>query len=204
MTISIDIDEFKRGYKEFQKREPRDAMYKIAVFIISHFWGNPALMADGLGVLLLTWNQAFYRYGSFDFDKLEQAIDSSLRAVENLRKRELTSLEAQDEARIKSLFGKFLNALRIATGKKKGTKSPVAVAKALHLLAPGFFPLWDDEIARAYHCHYSYKPEEKYLSFCYKIKEIAVQIPPSISMGNKTLLKLIDEYNYAKYTKEWI
>jgi hypothetical protein len=26
---------------------------------INHFWGHPADIADSLGVLLLTWNQAF-------------------------------------------------------------------------------------------------------------------------------------------------
>ena len=31
-------------------------------------------MADGLGVLLLTWNNAFYRFGSFAFDELEKCI----------------------------------------------------------------------------------------------------------------------------------
>lgn len=56
-------EEFLNGIIEFEKQEKRDAMYKVATFLVSHFWGNPSDMADGLGVLLLTWNQAFYRYG---------------------------------------------------------------------------------------------------------------------------------------------
>ena len=48
--------EFARGYQAFQTREPRDAMYRIATFLVEHFWGQPRDMADGLGVLLLTWN----------------------------------------------------------------------------------------------------------------------------------------------------
>jgi len=51
-----------------------------------------------------------------------------------------------------------LKALQIADGKSAGRKSPVAVAKALHLLAHDFFALWDDKIAKAYNCHYRYIP----------------------------------------------
>ena len=69
-------EEFINGYKKFEEYEKRDAMYKVATFLVSHFWGKPAEMADGLGVLLLTWNQAFYRYGIFDFDRLEECIEN--------------------------------------------------------------------------------------------------------------------------------
>ena len=50
-----DKDEFIRGIEEFKKHEKRDAMYKVVTFLISQFWGCPRDMADGLGVLLLTW-----------------------------------------------------------------------------------------------------------------------------------------------------
>jgi len=66
--------QFKKGYLAFQRREKRDSMSKTATFLIDHFWGKPAEMADSLGVLLLTWNQAFYRYDIFDFGKLEELL----------------------------------------------------------------------------------------------------------------------------------
>ena len=66
-----DCSGFQKGCDEYERREKRDSMYKVATFLVSHFWGKPNDVADGLGVLLLTWNQAFYRYGIFDFDKLE-------------------------------------------------------------------------------------------------------------------------------------
>ena len=31
--------EFLKGCEEFEKHEKRDAMYKVATFLISHFWG---------------------------------------------------------------------------------------------------------------------------------------------------------------------
>jgi hypothetical protein len=202
---AMSVAELIRGYTEYQRHERRDAMYKIAIFIVSHFWGKPADMANGMGVLLRTWNQAFYRYGSFDFDKLEEAIQSNFSTIDSFHNRDIVTLQKTDDPLIKSLFDEFLEALQIADGKRKGRKSPVAVAKGLHLLGPAFFPLWDDKIAKAYGCHYSTYPSEKYVSFSYMMKDIAQQLAPQVSCGDKTLLKLIDEYNYARYTKkEWL
>ncbi len=179
-------------------------MYKTAIFLVNHFWGKPADMADGMGVLLLTWNQAFYRYGTFDFDKLERVIEVNFTAIEGFHGRDILTLKTSDESVIKELFEEFLEALQIADGKMKGRKSPVAVSKALHLLAPAFFTLWDDRIARAYDSYYKPHPCDKYLSFSYKMQNLAQHIGLHASSGGKTLLKLIDEYNYAKHTKGWI
>ena len=198
--------ELEQGYQAFQQHEQRDAMYKVATFLVDHFWGKPAEMADGLGVLLLTWNQAHYRYGAFDFDNLEKCISSNLTLLAGYRERSILSYLPADDKPIKDLFRQFLHALRVCEGSRKGATSPVAVAKALHLFAPAFFPLWDDKIARAYHCHYAYKPAEKYLTFFAKMKQIteALQNHVDTQGTGKTLLKLIDEYNYARYTKRWV
>jgi len=102
------------------------------------------------------------------------------------------------------MFAKFLEALKIDSGKKQGTKSPVSVAKALHLLAPNFFPLWDDKIARAYKCYYNDRPADKYVSFCKLTKNMVDVLNRCINRPDKTIIKLIDEYNYSKHTKKWI
>src|SRR5437870_5479966 len=198
--------EFRRGYLAFEVKERRDAMYKTAAFLVDRFWGRPAEMADSLGVLLLTWNQAFYRYGPFDFQRLEETIAENQLHLEGLRARCILSYSPSDDPMIVALFHHFLEALRICEGNKKGAGSPVAVAKALHLLAPRFFPLWDLLIANVYGCRYSIKPAEKYVLFMRKTRHLAEQligeVPPQET--GKSLLKLIDEYNYAKYTKKWV
>jgi hypothetical protein len=193
---------FKKGYLAFQKREQRDSMYRTATFLVEHFWSKPAEMADSLGVLLLTWNQAFYRFGVFDFNKLEECISKSLPLLDRYRRASILNYTLADNEAIEHLFEQFLVALQIREGKKKGTKSPVAVAKALHLLAPDFLPLWDKKIAEAYGCGYSFNPAEKYLRFLVKSKDMVERLQSTTdakAMG-KTLLKLIDEYNYARYT----
>jgi len=196
--------EFYKGIEEFEKREKRDAMYKVATFIISHYWGRPFDMANGLGVLLLTWNQAFYRYGNFDFDKLERYIDINFKELENFRKRRITSLLESDEKDITDLFREFLEALQIDSGIIQGRTSPVAVSKALHLLAPDFFPIWDQKIAKAYGYNYYKNPEKKYFSFCRIIKDVADKVEDYVVRSDKTLVKLIDDYIFSKYTGGWI
>jgi len=201
----LSPSEFQKGYQAFQEREARDAMYKTASFLVNHFWGQPRDMADSLGILLLTWNQAFYRYGSFDFGCLEDTLKAHMDALEKLRQRGIQSFNTTDESVVRQLFTAFLDALCIKEGSKKGCKSPVAVAKALHLLAPAYFPLWDDKIARAYGCHYKPHPEKKYIDFAYQMRQLASELESSVpASSGRTFLKLIDEYNYAKYTKNWI
>jgi hypothetical protein len=192
--------ELRAGYKAFQAHEKRDAMYNTATRLITNSWGNTAEMADGLGVLLLTWNQAFYRYGIFDFEVLEECIANNLPVLNAYRKRDILSYSTADDSQITNLYLQFLEATQIADGKSAGKQSPVSVSKGLHLLAPAFFPLWDDKIARAYKCRY------KYIPFMREMKTLAQILVPNVdaAITGKTLLKLIDEYNYAKFTKEWI
>jgi hypothetical protein len=179
-------------------------MYKVATFLTSHFWGKPSDMADALGVLLLTWNQAFYRYGFFDFDSLEKCILNNFNEIQVYRNMDIEELSDHNEKAVKSLFVEFNQALQIASGKKKGIKSPVSAAKCLHLLAPGVFPLWDDKIARAYGCYYGKEPSDKYFSFCRIIRRVAHDIKNYVDTGTDSIVKLIDEYNYSKYTKGWV
>ena len=281
-SISIHQEEFRRCVEEYEKHEKYDAIYKIATSFVLRFGSKSSDIADvacGLDVLLLTWNQAFYRYGIFDFDKLENCITKNFRKIENFRNRDISSLSISDEENITDLFNEFLKALQIDTlrfsdeNKKKYTKkqleellskwnidyggddlktiygsikdnskikdaiefsetrkkyieirisdlekeiahmvpeklimrSPVGVAKALHLLAPKFFPLWDERIAKAkpYKCYYDKNPAEKYVEFCKKTKIVADEVRNYISCSDKTLLKLIDEYNYSKYKQGW-
>jgi hypothetical protein len=196
----MNASELTKGYKAFQAHDPRDPMYKTATFLVETFWGQPRQMSDSLGVLLLTWNNAFYRYGHFDFDILEKCISKNQRILDRFRNETILDYCSDDNETIDMLYFQFLNGLQIAYGKSVGKKSPVAVAKALHLLAPNYFPLWDDKIARAYSCHYHYIP------FMQEMQRLAQILAPKVDTksADKTLLKLIDEYNYAKYTRQWI
>ena len=196
----MNAEELMAGHKAFVDHEARDAMYKTATFLVNYFWYNPAELSNSLGVLLLTWNQAFYRYGSFDYDELETCIVKNKDTLQGYRNRNILSYTSADDVHIIGLYEAFLAALQIAGGKSAGRRSPVSASKALHLMAPEFFPLQDDKIATEYGCHYSYIP------FIKKMKSYAEVLAPQIDLQimGETLLKLIDEFNYAKFTKAWI
>lgn len=136
----------------FREREPREAMYRVATFLVTQFWREPSDLADGIGVLLLTWNQALYRYGAPDLKRFEDFLSVNSRVLGQLRSRDISTFSSADHEGILALFASALEALAIAEGKSQGHRSPVGVAKALHLLAPSFFPLWDKAIADAYGC----------------------------------------------------
>ena len=124
--------------------------------------------------------------------------------LNSFRNRDISTLSEDDEKNIKKLFNDFHVTLMLNSGKKKGTKSAVSVAKALHLLAPKFFPLWDKNIAMAYKQDYSSEPEKKYIRFCKITKYMVENMKYYKLHSNKSLIKQIDEYNYAKYTQGWI
>lgn len=179
-------------------------MYKTATFLVEHFWGKAPEVAEGLGVLLLVWNAAFYRHGPFDFDAREKCLARNQSLLDGYRHRDILSYVPKDDARIKPLFQEFIDALRICDGSCKGRGSPVSAAKALHLLAPAYFPLWDEKIAKGYNCYYNADAPGQYIAFLRITKCIAESVTVRVSMPGKTLVKLIDEYNYARYTKGWV
>ena len=151
--------------------QPADPMYEAASFLVKHSWSQPRDVANGLGVLLLTWNQAFYRYGQFNFDRLERCIEGN---------RDLA--RGNPGSGIFGAFGptigtpscdcsnSFAAHLRLLKGTSRGKKSSVSAAKALHLLAPRFFPLWDQKIERSYRRPYSRQPADAYFAFIQKTR----------------------------------
>ncbi len=198
-------EEFIKGIKEYRKYEKRDSMYKVATFLISHFWGRFEDMADGLGVILLTWNQAFYRYGPLDFDRLEDCLKSNFSDIQFFRDRDIFSYNSNDNNRIKNMFYRFLDATSIKINSSKSKTSPVSVAKSLHILCPNFFSIWDSGIAKSYGYNYSDNPGTRYLDFSSDLKEFAIEINKYKKIPkDRSIIKLIDEYNYSKYTKSWI
>lgn len=199
---ALEPDEFRRGIEAFARNEPRGHIYFEALRQISESWGHPSGMAEGIGVLLHSWHLTFYRFGDFSRPLLEECIERNLRILSQFRGRDIVALSGGDEAQIKHLFNEFLDAL-----KGGSRRSPVAVAKALHLLAPSFFPLWDTDIALAYDSWWAFSEfgDFEYLAFCRKIKGIAEKVRHYECVANPTpdrsLLKMIDEYNYSKFTK---
>ncbi len=164
-------------------------------------------MADALQVLLLTWNQAFFRFGMFNPSRLENALREHMILIDAFQLRDIKSFVKEDEPSVRRLFMALLSSLRVrnrGNGKTKPRRrykrSPVGVVKTMHLLAPAFFPLWDDKIARAYKCQHTAKPVEEYFRFMKISQTVVAAMPDDFDTGGRTPLKIFDEFNYAKYT----
>jgi hypothetical protein len=204
---AVSLSELESECRAFEEWEPRDSMYRVSTFLVREWWGDPAKLVDALSVLLLVWNGAFYRYGNFDEETLEACLREYEVTLNAFREREIASFCEADEAET----GRLFNALSKALGRKSdGVESPVSAGKALHLLAPNFFPLWDQYIAPSYESPYTGElASVAYIAFTRRIRAVAVKLTGELLndgvtqrewLSRKPLLKRIDEFNYMKYT----
>lgn len=196
-----------RGCRMFEQKLPRDYAYNVSAYYVSSFWGDPPKMADGVRVLMADWAKGFYRFGHLNTHELTATIKKNLRTLRRFHSRDITDLHPRDELLVKNLFEQFSRALGIEVAEQVRS-GPVMAAKTLHLTALNFFPIWDRPIAVAHGCRrldaYSY------WTFCQYISDVTKALVgnPAIARWadgrHKSLVKLIDEYNYAKYTNEWL
>lgn len=199
-----NCEELRKGIEAFEINERRACVYFEAIASIHPNWGDIGKMAQGVEILLHGWHHAFYRFGDFDFDQLKTCIEENLGRITAFKDRDIFSLSRADQDELDMLGNQFLDALR--GGNKR---SPVAMAKALHLLAPNFFPLWDTDIAINYHSWWVYSDFGvlEYIPFCWKIRRVAEEVKNCECVLNpnpkRSLLKLIDEYNYSNAHK-WL
>jgi hypothetical protein len=112
-----------------------------------------------------------------------------------VRDRSIESFGPADEQTVREVFDDF-----------RAVLGPVGAVKSLHLLAPRYFPLWDNAIAVAYGVGGGSRgtPADRYL----RMFRIAQAQVANLGDGELALsrnpLKAIDEYNYCRFTKGWI
>ena len=158
-------------------------------------------MATGIGLLLKSWHNAFYRFGPYDPARLTACIEANMPILDALRERMIHSFASDDESQVRRLFSTLTAALK--GGKKGEQESTVATAKAMHLLAPGFLPLWDNPIAGAYGQFPMWA--HNYISYCGQMKELASAVQGYLpDPDDCTILKRVDEFNYAVFTQGWV
>ena len=193
-------EEFHRGYRVYNEREKRGFVYFEALETVVANWGDAELMATGIQRLIRSWNRF---YANFSLSDLTRFLNDNLEPLSRFRNRHNFSLSEADDIQIRQLFQGLLQALKRETD---GALSPVSVAKAFGLLAPNFFPIWDSNIAYRYDCLYlSNMAESPYLRFCRKMIVLSERVQHFVPKpDDRALLKRIDEYNYSKYTRQWI
>lgn len=196
---SPSITDIRAARKAFEAHEPRDLFYRAATELVDLAINNKTSLSltDALSVLLQTWNQSYYRFRHFDAahaNAIEALLAQNFDRVRAYRARLISSLAKADILEIGRLFAAFERVL-----------GPVGAAKSLHLLAPGFFPLWDRKIAQSYQVTLLVRGQnaDRYLEFMH----ITLQQCTRLTRGRDfdgNILKALDEFNYCRFTKKWI
>ncbi len=210
-------EEVHQAHERFKRDEPRAFVYELAL------GETRRSVVNGILLLLLIWNReayqnmdrhAFFRFLGRHKVELESAI-AKIEPVLALFKSEgleTVNLSKHGEA-IKQIF------VELCTPKKMG---PTAAGKALHLLQPQLFMMWDDNIREGHGLaeiekvagERSLKKRDyieyyagAYVTFMDRMQKLAKSLLADCSIDTVieendgyTLPKLLDEYNYCVYT----
>jgi hypothetical protein len=165
-------------------------------------------LINDMEYLLLAWNK---RVPS-DRKKLRFAIKKVPKSVKKWNLARINLWDYYEE--ISEIFRIFAKTAKPRKGKSIYTST--GASKALHILNPRFFMMWDESIRYGYGCC---EDEEGYFNFLFRSqKEIKEMIrtynrdyPMTHNISKRiyegppvSVLKLLDEYNIAKYTEEFI
>ncbi len=200
MIPRVTTDDAKKARAAFEANEPRDLFYRAATELVELALrrATSLTLAEALAVLLQTWNKEYYRFhGKFDnahFANIERVLESHNSPLAKFRDQSIADVTAQEQVCVTRLFQDFEEVL-----------GPVGAAKALHLLAPKVFPLWDRAIAQAYKL--ALGPAGTNGSPYWKFIMISQQQSADLARADaecQNPLKLLDEYNYCKYTRKWL
>lgn len=169
-------------------------LYFEALHNLQSNWGDPRKMANAIWSWLRSWHAPFYRYGNGDPNAIAAAIKENIELLTAFRDRTIDSLCPADGLPIRTLFWAFSKGTG-RTNSRGFQPSSVGAAKVLHLLCPGFLPLWDTKISD--HCHCD-QDAFGYVKFCGMMKQFAASIEPYLSKpDDRSLLKRTDEFHYS-------
>jgi hypothetical protein len=136
-------EELNRARQLFESHEPRDLFYRLALHLLERARDDEGefSVVEAVAVVLQTWNKRFSISTGIKFDAqhcahIESLLERHGEALVAYSQRSVESLREDEQQAIQTIFNDF----DIVVG-------PVGAAKALHVLAPRFFPLWDRPIA---------------------------------------------------------
>jgi hypothetical protein len=176
----------------YDAAEPRDLAYNVSRDLIERAYAGEGRFSrgDGVAILLMSWNSGFYRFrpdlGRQLAPALEELIEEHDASLASWRERSAATYDpAVDATEVEQVYRAFVRVLW-----------PVGTAKSLHVLAPGFFPIWDQWIARAFRLRLS--PPETSVASYLTFMDIAREFARGSRLTDP--LKALDEWAYVTYT----
>lgn len=195
-------DELEAARHAFEQNEPRDLFYRAAteLLALARQRKTSLTVAEAIAVLLQTWNHRYYvSQGRFDNQHFRDIEGLLTRYGEVLATFASQSIEESGSAQVKATVYQVFESFETILG-------PVGASKCLHLLAPRFFPLWDNKIAeKGYHIYFRRQGEnaDNYIRFMECVRDQCAGLGGEQAVG-PDILKRLDEYNYARFTGAWI
>jgi hypothetical protein len=203
------LAQLRHARNEFKRIEPRDFFYWSVTRLVASVLDSDtqARQVDELVrvlmMLLTTWNKNYYRFferrkGGMSLEQhfadLERVIIKHFERLAGFRDQRLHEVTDLQEEDVRETFQDFADVL-----------GRVGAAKCLHLLAPGFFPLWDAAILKGYGLENSpYRActdSDRYVAFM-KITRAQLAGLGDASLLTDNPLKSLDEYNYCRFTRK--
>jgi hypothetical protein len=189
--------DLNRARELFEANEPRDLFYRVALDLLDRTRAGQSgfTVTEAVAVVLQTWNRRFYVSTGIKFDARHFAdIDELLQrygtALDAYLARSIESLDPSEQAGLENMFNDF----ELVVG-------PVGAAKALHVLAPRFFALWDRSIAEGAGIYIDMRGTNANRYWRWTLRAQA----DFRSLGGEAvwgpgLLKRLDELNYCRFT----
>lgn len=188
---------------------PKDQLYRVFPKAVDlAFKSEDLTVAEAVAPFLVNWNERFYSprtqlashiHGGRlvlkkeHLDDIERVVKRNRKKLSEFRSRSLLeSFKRTDRNTIKEVFEEF-----------EGVLKKVGASKVLHLLAPRFFLMWDNQIARdGYGLSLRTAEEgngEIYCEFLERVRDRCRRLPEDFkSRGD--ILRLIDIYHMENYT----
>jgi hypothetical protein len=191
-------DDLKKAHELYEEHEGRTLFYRVALDLVERARRGETQfsIAEAVALVLQTWNRRFYvkvhggKFTKKHFAAVEALLEEHAAALDGYHQRSVESLVADDQADIEKLFDEFDNLV-----------GPVGAAKAFHVLAPEYFPLWDRGIASGagYSLGKRGTNANRYWRWMLKTQEECADLG-GLGQWGPGLPKLLDEFNYCHYT----
>jgi hypothetical protein len=188
----LSVEELLKAHAEYTSTVPNNYVVTMERIEKTLAEQNVGETANAVAEWVKNLNREYYRWNPDKAvnlrENLEPLIAAELTTLLGFRGRRITTLTRADEPIARRLFDRF-----------RPTLGPVGTGKALHVLAPNFFPLWDSTIASDFYG--VSKDATGYFQFMILVKQQVVDLPDELATG-LTALKAVDEYNYLRMAKK--
>ena len=190
---AVALKDLKLARVAYERDEPRDLFYRVALALMADAEAGRGQfsMVEGLAVLLQSWNLGYYQRGRHPFDQahydaIEGLLKSHKRALARLRERPIEGMTDADRPTVERIFDAFFEVL-----------GAVGSAKTLHLLAPRWFPIFDNYILGAFHIYG--RDGRAYWRFMTGIRAQARMLGGEVKAG-QNVVKALDELSFCRFT----